>query len=190
MVIGTFAIVGVVQGRGEARNDLSSVRGLSARNPWLAGAMLVLLLGQAGIPLTSGFLGKWLVIGAAIQQGQYALGLIGMLAAAIAAFAYLRIALMMYMPASATAPAAGAVAAAGDEAFLGADLASDLPTIAAAGLSGRDTALALRPPPTARLRVPVPVSAVVAVCVAFTIFAGVSTPVLSWAQSLKLPWLL
>jgi hypothetical protein len=40
------------------------------------------------------------------------------------------------------------------------------------------------------LRVPAPVSAVVAVCVAFTIFAGVSTPVLSWVHSLTLPWLL
>ena len=190
MIIGTFAIVGVVQGRGEARNDLSSLRGLSARNPWLAGGMLVLLLGQAGIPLTSGFLGKWLVIGAAIQQGQYALGLIGMLAAAIAAFAYLRIALMMYMPAGAASPAGAAAAEAGDEALLVDGLVSDLPTMVAAGLTGRDTALALRPPPTARLRVPAPVSAVVAVCVAFTIFAGVSTPVLSWVHSLTLPWLL
>jgi NADH-quinone oxidoreductase subunit N len=152
--------------------------------------MLVLLLGQAGIPLTSGFLGKWLVIGAAIQQGQYALGLIGMLAAAIAAFAYLRIALMMYMPAGAASPAGAAAAEAGDEALLVDGLVSDLPTMVAAGLTGRDTALALRPPPTARLRVPAPVSAVVAVCVAFTIFAGVSTPVLSWVHSLTLPWLL
>ena len=65
MVIGTFAVVSVLQGRGETRNDLSSVRGLASRSPWLAGAMLVLLLGQAGIPLTSGFLGKWVVISAA-----------------------------------------------------------------------------------------------------------------------------
>jgi len=184
MVMGTFAIVAVVQGRGETRNDLSAIRGLSARNPWLAGAMLVLLLGQAGIPLTSGFLGKWVVISTAVQQGQYALALIGMLAAAIAAFAYLRMALLMYMAPEAIP--AGAGAGAPDGQLDG--TRSDLSTVATAGLSGRDTALALRPPPSARLRVPAPIGAVVAVCVAFTIFAGVSTPVLSFAHSIALPW--
>ena len=59
--------------------------------------MLVLLLGQAGIPLTSGFLGKWVVISAVVAKGQYALGVIGMLGAAIAAFFYLRVAFLMYV---------------------------------------------------------------------------------------------
>jgi hypothetical protein len=38
------------------------------------------------------------------------------------------------------------------------------------------------------LRVPGPTAAVLAVCVAFTIFAGVSPPVLSLAHSIVLPW--
>jgi NADH-quinone oxidoreductase subunit N len=188
MVMGTFAIVGVLQGRGEARNDLSSVRGLSSRNPWLAGAMLVLLLGQAGLPLTSGFLGKWVVISAAIDKGQYALGLIGMLGAAIAAFFYLRVALFMYIaPEVAVATGAGGVGG----GVVGGEVTrpiSDLQAIATAGLTARDTALALRPPPAARLRVPPAITAVVGICVAFTIFAGVSTPVLSLAHSIALPW--
>ena len=187
MVVGTFAVVAVVQGRGEARNDLSSVRGLASRSPWLAGAMLVLLLGQAGIPLTSGFLGKWVVISAAIAKGQYALGLIGMLGAAIAAFFYLRVALLMYMPAAAgstTVPEAGSE----PEQEEGVYGTSDLTAIASAGLSGRDSALALRAPPAARLRVPGTTSAVLAICVAFTIFAGISTPVLSLAHTITLPW--
>jgi NADH-quinone oxidoreductase subunit N len=186
MVMGTFAIVAVVQGRGETRNDLSAIRGLSSRNPWLAGALLVLLLGQAGIPLTSGFLGKWIVIEAAIEQGQYALGLIGMLGAAIAAFAYLRMALIMYMPSAATAASASVTADEPAEEL--ADQSSDLPTMITSGLNGRDVALALRLPPTAKLRVPAPIAAVVALCVAFTIFAGVSTPMLSFAHSIALPW--
>ena len=182
MVIGTFAIVGVLQGRGEARNDLSSVRGLAARSPWLAGSMLVLLLGQAGIPLTSGFLGKWVVIAAAINKGQYALGLIGMLGAAIAAFFYLRVALLMFMAPEPTTAAVEVEAPA--MAYAGGDLQS----VAAAGLSGRDTVLVLRAPPTSRLRVPAPTAAVVAICVAFTIFAGVSTPMLSLSHAITLPW--
>jgi NADH:ubiquinone oxidoreductase subunit 2 (subunit N) len=178
--MGTFAIVSVVQGRGEARNDISAVRGLASRNPWLAGAMLVLLLGQAGVPLTSGFLGKWVVISAVIDQGGYALGLLGMLGAAIAAFFYLRVALIMYIPA-ATEPA-GAISAAG------AGYGPDLVSVALAGLSEREKAVALRAVPTSKLRVPAPIAATVALCVAFTVFAGVSTPVLSFAHSIALPW--
>jgi NADH-quinone oxidoreductase subunit N len=187
MVIGTFAVVSVLQGRGETRNDLSSVRGLASRSPWLAGAMLVLLLGQAGIPLTSGFLGKWVVISAAIAKGQYVLGLIGMLGAAIAAFFYLRVALLMYIPGAAGSPAV-ATGGPGDESD-GAYGGSDLTAIASAGLSVRDSAVALRAPSTTRLRVPGATTAVLAICVAFTIFAGVSTPVLSLAHTITLPWM-
>jgi NADH-quinone oxidoreductase subunit N len=185
MVIGTFAVVSVVQGRNEARNDLSAVRGLAARNPWLAGAMLVLLLGQAGIPLTSGFLGKWVVIAAAVDRGQYALALIGMLGAAIAAFFYLRVALLMFMAPEAAAPGGPAEALlAPVPAYAG----SDLQSVAAAGLSSRETVLVLRAPPAVRLRVPAATAAVVGICVAFTIFAGVSTPVLSLSHAISLPW--
>jgi len=187
MVIGTFAVVSVLQGRGETRNDLSSVRGLASRSPWLAGAMLVLLLGQAGIPLTSGFLGKWVVISAAIAKGQYVLGLIGMLGAAAAAFFYLRVALLMYIPGAAGSPAV-ATGGPGDESD-GAYGGSDLTAIASAGLSVRDSAVALRAPSTTRLRVPGATTAVLAICVAFTIFAGVSTPVLSLAHTITLPWM-
>lgn len=200
MVIGTFAIVSIVQGRGEARNDLGSMRGLAARSPWLAGAMLFLLLGQAGIPLTSGFLGKWVVIQAVIDKGQYALGLIGMLGAAIAAFIYLRVAFIMYMPATATAtatpsapgtPAAAlAVAQSSSAATGGVDDGADYASMVTAGLTGRDTVLALRAPSTSRLRVPPATAAVIGVCVAVTLFAGVSSPVLSLARGIALPWFL
>ena len=187
MVIGTFAIVGILQGRGEARNDLSAVRGLSARSPWLATAMLVLLLGQAGIPLTSGFLGKWLVIEAVVSKGQYVLGIIGMLGAAIAAFPYLRVALLMYVAPEGTPAGQQAEAdmASEDDASL---QSSDLQTVLAAGLVGRDSALALRAAPTTRLRQNPATSVAIGICAAFTIFAGISTPLLSMAHSISLPW--
>lgn len=182
MVIGTFAVVSVLQGRGEARNDLGAMRGLAARSPWLAAALLVLLLGQAGVPLTSGFLGKWVVIAAVIDKGQYELAVIGMLGAAIAAFFYLRIAFLMYM-----APEAGQPVTSGPGGGPGPET-SDLQTIATAGLAGRDTALALRAPPTAKVRVPTATSAVLAICVGFTIFAGVSGLMVSMSNSIALPW--
>ncbi|HEV2811210.1 MAG TPA: hypothetical protein VGV93_12540, partial [Acidimicrobiales bacterium] len=50
-----------------------------------------------GVPLTSGFLAKFYVIGAAVEADSYALALIAMLSAVVAAFVYLRITVAMYM---------------------------------------------------------------------------------------------
>jgi NADH-quinone oxidoreductase subunit N len=126
IIIGTFTVVELIQGPGEARNDLGAIRGLSRRQPFLALAMLIFLLAQAGVPFTTGFLGKFYVISAAVQRGQYALGIIAMLAAAVAAFFYLRVALLMYSPERdgalepGEAEPAGAEAAAAVEAGAGA----------------------------------------------------------------------
>jgi NADH-quinone oxidoreductase subunit N len=59
----------------------------------------LLLLAQAGVPLTSGFLAKFYVIGAAVESDSYALALLAMLSAVVSAFLYLRIIVAMYMQA-------------------------------------------------------------------------------------------
>jgi NADH-quinone oxidoreductase subunit N len=53
--------------------------------------MTVLLLAQAGVPLTSGYVAKFGNIRATVSVESYALAVIAMLAAVIAAFLYLRI---------------------------------------------------------------------------------------------------
>src|SRR5207245_989838 len=64
-------------------------------------AVLRLVVGSvvAGVPLTSGFLAKFYVIGAAVDSHSYALAVIAMLAAVAAAFVYLRVIVVMYMTA-------------------------------------------------------------------------------------------
>ncbi len=97
MVLGSFAVVTAVGRKGgDANHDLSAYKGLAARRPALALAFTVLLLSQAGVPFTTGFLAKFYVISAAVQSRSYALALIGMLSAVIAAFFYLRITVLMY----------------------------------------------------------------------------------------------
>jgi NADH-quinone oxidoreductase subunit N len=59
--------------------------------------MTVLLLAQAGVPLTSGFVAKFGIIRAAISTESYALAVVAMLAAVIAAFLYLRIMVSMWL---------------------------------------------------------------------------------------------
>ena len=97
MVVGSFAIVTVVGRRGDERHELEAYKGLASRRPALAMAFTLLLLAQTGVPFTTGFLAKFYVISAAVQSGSYALALIGMLAAVIAAFFYLRVIVLMYM---------------------------------------------------------------------------------------------
>jgi NADH-quinone oxidoreductase subunit N len=98
MVFGSFAVVTVVASRGDEAHGLDTYRGLAARQPVVAGLLTLFLLAQAGVPLTGGFVAKLSVFDAAVDARQYALVLVGMLAAAVAAFVYLRIVLAMYAP--------------------------------------------------------------------------------------------
>jgi NADH-quinone oxidoreductase subunit N len=184
IVIGSFAVVDVIQGAGEARNDIGAMRGLSHRQPLLAAAMLVLLLAQAGVPFTSGFLAKFYVIQAAVQRGQYWLAVIAMLAAAVAAFFYLRVALLMYsapLPAGSGGSAAGASGGAGDvegeSDVFGAGLAP------VARLDGATATVALAAPATEAAHVPPGIALVLAVTVGFTIAAGVSSFAIDFAKA-------
>jgi NADH-quinone oxidoreductase subunit N len=96
MVVGSFAIVTIVGRRGDAKHDIECYRGLARARPALALAFTVLLMAQAGIPFTTGFLAKFYVIAAAVDSGSYILAVIAMLAAVIAAFFYLRVIITMY----------------------------------------------------------------------------------------------
>ena len=97
LVIGTFAVVTMVGRTGDSETDLASFRGLGKSHPRLALAMTVLLLAQAGVPLTSGFVAKFGVIQAAVEEHSYAIAIVAMVASVIAAFLYLRIMVSMWV---------------------------------------------------------------------------------------------
>ena len=97
LAIGSFAVLSAVGGVGDTGHRLDDYRGLARRQPLLAAAFTVLLLGQAGIPFTGGFVAKLGVIAAAVDVGSYAVAAAAMLGAAIAAFVYLRLLVAMYL---------------------------------------------------------------------------------------------
>lgn len=97
LVAGTFGIVALVARRGDAATDLDSFRGLSRQQPVLAVGLTVLLVAQAGVPFTSGFIAKFGVISAAVDEHSYAIAIIAMLTAVIASFLYLRIIVSTWM---------------------------------------------------------------------------------------------
>jgi len=97
MVIGSFGVITLVGRTGDSRHDVDDYRGLGRSRPVLALTFTVLLLAQAGVPLTSGFLAKFEVIGAAVDAESYAIAIIAMVASVISAFVYLRIVVSMYL---------------------------------------------------------------------------------------------
>jgi NADH-quinone oxidoreductase subunit N len=97
MIVGTFGVATLVGGVGDEAHGIDSYRGLSRRRPGLALTFAVFLLAQAGVPLTTGFLAKFYVIGAAVESHSYALALIAMMSAVVSAFLYLRVVVAMYM---------------------------------------------------------------------------------------------
>jgi NADH-quinone oxidoreductase subunit N len=97
LVCGTFAVVTLVGRTGDGSTDLGAFRGLGRERPALALAMTVLLLAQAGVPATSGFIAKFAVIEAAVEERSYGIAIIAMLASVIAAFLYLRIMISMWV---------------------------------------------------------------------------------------------
>ena len=58
--------------------------------------MSLFLLSFAGIPLTSGFIGKFLVFSAGIDGGATPLVIVGAVFSAVAAFFYVRVIVLMY----------------------------------------------------------------------------------------------
>ncbi|WP_417853602.1 NADH-quinone oxidoreductase subunit NuoN [Actinoalloteichus caeruleus] len=94
--LAAFGIITLVRdGNGEATH-LSQWAGLAKRSPLVAVTFAFLLLALAGIPMTSGFMGKLAVFSAAIADGMAPLVVVALLASAIAAFFYLRVIVLMY----------------------------------------------------------------------------------------------
>jgi NADH-quinone oxidoreductase subunit N len=94
--IGAFAVITLVRDSGGEADHLSRWAGLGKRSPLVAGIFALFLLTFAGIPLTSGFVGKFAVFQAAIAGGATPLVIVGVVSSAIAAFFYVRVIVLMF----------------------------------------------------------------------------------------------
>lgn len=100
--LGAFAVITQVRevtpdgAIGAEATRLGQWAGLGKRSPLLAVAMTLFLLSFAGIPLTAGFIGKFVAFSAAIEAGAWPLVLVAVFASAAAAFFYIRVAVLMF----------------------------------------------------------------------------------------------
>jgi NADH-quinone oxidoreductase subunit N len=104
---GGFGLLALLEHAGEG-TTLDSLRGLSRRRPAVAAAMTLFLLSLGGIPLTGGFLGKWLVFTLVVRADMIAVAVIGALLSVVALGYYLRVIVAMYMQPAAEGTPAGA----------------------------------------------------------------------------------
>ena len=97
--LGAFAVLTAMAQRAPQAEDQTypTYRGLYKRSPGLAIMMMIFMLSLAGIPLTGGFIGKYLLFVAAIQAGLNGLAIIAVVTSVIAAFFYLRVIVDMFM---------------------------------------------------------------------------------------------
>lgn len=94
--LGTFAVVSLVRDTTGEASHLAAWAGLGKKSPLVAGAFALFLLALAGIPLTSGFVGKFAVFAAAAAGGAMPLVILAVLTSAIAAFFYVRVIVLMF----------------------------------------------------------------------------------------------
>jgi len=94
--IGAFAVISMVRNASGEATNLSAWAGLGKKSPVVAAVFSLFMLSLAGIPLTSGFVGKFGVFAAGIEAGDTWLVIVGVIASIIAAFFYVRVIVLMY----------------------------------------------------------------------------------------------
>jgi proton-translocating NADH-quinone oxidoreductase chain N len=93
--LGVFAVAIVLENKLGTAN-ISDYAGLIRRSPFLSAALLIFFLSLIGIPPTGGFLGKFFVFGAAINQGLYVLAAFGIFNSVISVYYYFGIARLIF----------------------------------------------------------------------------------------------
>ncbi len=90
-----FAVLILVKGQTGADN-FDSFNGLARKNPFLAFTLTIAMLSLAGIPLTAGFIGKFMMFSTALTEYQIWLVVLAVVNAIIGIFYYLRVIVAMY----------------------------------------------------------------------------------------------
>lgn len=100
--VGAFGVIQLVRNADAAANitgeatEISRWAGVGRKSPLAAASMLIFLLSFAGIPLTSGFIGKFVVFAEGIAGGYTGLVIVALLASAVTAFYYFRLVVLMF----------------------------------------------------------------------------------------------
>jgi NADH-quinone oxidoreductase subunit N len=112
MTLGAFGVISALSGPEKDADEIEDYRGLAGRSPWTAAMLTTMLLSLAGLPLTAGFVGKFLILSAGAGAELWTLAVILAINGTISIFYYLKIVSAMFRGAE-PSPAPTPVASAG-----------------------------------------------------------------------------
>jgi NADH-quinone oxidoreductase subunit N len=95
--LGAFGVLAALSTPDRPHDNVRDFAGLWHERPGLAALLTVFLLSLGGFPPTVGFVAKWYIFAAALQENLVALTVLGVLTSVVSVFFYLRIVVMMYM---------------------------------------------------------------------------------------------
>lgn len=95
--LGAFGAVIAMSDGARERLEVNDYAGAAQKQPLVAAALAIFLLSLAGFPPFAGFVGKFLIFGAAVENGWAWLAVIGVLNSLVSAYFYLRPIVQMYM---------------------------------------------------------------------------------------------
>lgn len=95
--LGAFAVISQFEQKHQKDLTLEQMAGLGLKHPVLGACFTLFLLSMAGIPLTSGFIGKYGLFNSVVAQGEVALVVIAVLTSVVSVYYYLRVIVFMYM---------------------------------------------------------------------------------------------
>ena len=94
---GAFGIVILLGRKGQENLEIENYSGLAYKHPILALSMTVFLLSLGGLPPFAGFVAKFYIFSAAMEEGFVTLVIIAVLNSAISFYYYLKVVVFMYM---------------------------------------------------------------------------------------------
>ncbi|MEX2395849.1 MAG: NADH-quinone oxidoreductase subunit N, partial [Balneolales bacterium] len=98
MNVGAFGVVAYYERqKGLDFTNVTNYAGLGYKQPMLGVLLSIFLFSLAGIPPFAGFIGKYLVFAAAVNEGMIGLVVLGVLASAASVYYYLRVMVYLYM---------------------------------------------------------------------------------------------
>jgi NADH-quinone oxidoreductase subunit N len=93
---GAFGIVAGMSDKDRDAEQTSDYRGLFWRRPWTAGIFTIMLLSLAGIPLTAGFVGKFYILAAGVNNNKWLLVTMLVLNSALGLYYYIKLIAVMF----------------------------------------------------------------------------------------------
>ena len=97
MTFGIFGIIIMLGKKGEENLEMKNYSGLAYKHPVIALSMTIFLLSLGGLPPFAGFIAKFYIFSAAVQEGLITLVIIAVLNSAISFYYYLKVIIFMYM---------------------------------------------------------------------------------------------